>query len=43
MAQEDYPYCIFCDSKVINLVVRGNEVAYRCMHCGMTVVVEDNA
>jgi len=43
MAQEDYPYCIFCDHKVTSLAVEEGAIVYLCTHCGETsTVVEDN-
>jgi predicted RNA-binding Zn-ribbon protein involved in translation (DUF1610 family) len=42
MAQEDYPYCIFCPNKVTHLVLQDNAVVYLCSHCGESATVEDN-
>ncbi len=43
MAQEDYPYCIFCDNKVAQLTVSNGAIVYLCNHCGETATtVRDN-
>ena len=42
MAQEDCPYCIFCDYKVTNLILQTAAVVYLCGHCGESVLVKNN-
>jgi hypothetical protein len=42
MAQEDYPYCIFCNNKVTHLVPQGDDIVYLCGHCGESVTVGYN-
>ena len=39
MAQEDYPYCIFCDQKVTNIVVQNDALVYLCACCDESVTV----
>ena len=43
MAQEDYPYCVFCDCKVRLVIARDGAIVYICSECGGEATVEDNA